>query len=893
MSAEGVYDTTRKMWARSGGQAYSYYEDEAPPRRPPRRPPRPPPRPPLRRPPRRPPTARRPARRPARRSSQARARGRPRRGGWKLSLPSIDQQLAGPKPGQPSPAGGSSAPVAPLTSTRPPRPSRAATAAAGAAATTARRHQRRQRRRQQASTSATRPSTEDEPPRPRRTAPPPRRRPPRGSSSASAAAPSRRPTPTTRTTGEKPPPPPRRSTAAQGALPLLAPLGPPSAAPTVAEPAPSTAPPLTSTALTPEQENEYYSEYYSDADGQGAPPPPRARSRWRTPRRAVPRRRPRCGTSPPLALPPPPPPPPRRACGRAPSRPRRPRARRWRRASPSRPRRSRRRRSTRASRPCWSSTSTPPCRATRPAGRAAARRRRRAPRGRGELLLLPKFIHLIEPGILDLRALSPLDAGPSRPRRGNHALALGAARCLGLALDGLEPSTLDDAPRREQAVLRLVWQLTRHALLARLTPRRTELLRLLAGGGRALAARARAPAAPLDQLPAARCARGHAARRHLRARWPAPSTWSTPRCSPCSSTGWRAAPGAPPDIPALDEASTLGRARAVLADAWAAGVQLLELRPPTCRPRMTLAFAARCSTCAPRCRRRRSRCRPRRAPPRSRRSARCAARAWLCSLRGGGGGGGGGNPAPPPRHPQRGRHRAAAPARDGRARRPARPGPRRPHRRRRRGRARRRAAAAAARVANCAYVLEVAQAAFGLKLGATSAADLAAGARQPMLNLVWQLQRASMLQALPPAMASEEALIAWANRKVAEAHGAATSPVDSLARKCSATASSGAAARRDRARGGARGGGARRHRAPADAQANASYAASCAHALGCPSLALAGPRRARWWPWPCSPPSPPRTCAARAPRPALPRRHRPAWGRSPRRRRGGRNPHAC
>ena len=34
---------------------------------------------------------------------------------------------------------------------------------------------------------------------------------------------------------------------------------------------PSAAPPLTSTALTPEQENEYYSEYYSDADGLSAP----------------------------------------------------------------------------------------------------------------------------------------------------------------------------------------------------------------------------------------------------------------------------------------------------------------------------------------------------------------------------------------------------------------------------------------------------------------------------------------------------------------------------------------------------------------------------------------------------------------------------------------------
>ena len=149
-------------------------------------------------------------------------------------------------------------------------------------------------------------------------------------------------------------------------------------------------------------------------------------------------------------------------------------------------------------------------------------------------------------------------------------------------------------------------------------------------------------------------------------------------------------------------------------------------------------------------------------------------------------------------------------------------------------------AAAAARVANCAYVLEVAQAAFGLKLGATSAEDLAAGARQPMLSLVWQLQRAWMLQPLPPAMASEEALIAWANRKVAEAHpDAATSPVDSLrsqvlgdglfwVRLLAAIAPE--AVRAAEARGGAT-------PAPADAQANASYAASCAHALGLPFFA--------------------------------------------------------
>ena len=86
-------------------------------------------------------------------------------------------------------------------------------------------------------------------------------------------------------------------------------------------------------------------------------------------------------------------------------------------------------------------------------------------------------------------------------------------------------------------------------------------------------------------------------------------------------------------------------------------------------------------------------------------------------------------------------------------------------------------------------------------------------------------------------MASEEALIAWANRKVAEAHpDAATSPVDSLRSQVLAdglfwvrllAAIAPEAVRAAEARGGAT-------PAPADAQANASYAASCAHALGLP-----------------------------------------------------------
>ena len=466
-------------------------------------------------------------------------------------------------------------------------------------------------------------------------------------------------------------------------------------------------------------------------------------------------------------------------------------------------------------------------------------------------LLLPKFIHLIEPGLLDLRALSPLDAGPLSPaaRRRNHALALGASRCLGVTLDGLEPSTLDDAPRHEQAVLRLIWQLTRHALLDRLTPRRTpELLRLLTPDEDA-----RTPPAPERlllrwiNLQLRECALAGTPHADICAREVANLSSDLVDAKVLGVLVYQVArrpDGAPPTIAALGEATTLERARAVLADAWGAGVQLLELEPADLRkPRMTLAFAAALLNLRPALP-------PPPSPPPAAPSTtelaeereECAARVWLCSLRrgggGGGGGGGGAGLAPPLRHLltegatglpllhamdalrpghldwKRVDHTAAAADASADA-----------------------SIGAAARVANCAYALEVAQAAFGLKLGSTSASDLAAGARQPMLSLVWQLQRAWMLQPLPPAMASEEALIAWANRKVAEADP--DNPISEVANLRSQVLGGGVfwvrllaavapeAVRAAEARGGAK-------PAPADAQANALYAASCAHALGVP-----------------------------------------------------------
>ena len=604
---------------------------------------------------------------------------------------------------------------------------------------------------------------------------------------------------------------------------------------------PSAAPPLTSTALTPEQENEYYSEYYSDADGLSAPSSIAGSLPRLNPPKATP------------AL--------------------------WNLSSaPASPRMQPHSFLAAASTSPFAEGATGTTVEARLPNEIAAleaaqfdageqavliKHLNSALQGDADLqdvlpladggalfdavarsLLLPKFIHLIEPGLLDLRALSPLDAGPLSPaaRRRNHALALGASRCLGVTLDGLEPSTLDDAPRHEQAVLRLIWQLTRHALLARLTPRRTpELLCLLTPDEDALT-----PPAPERlllrwiNLQLRECARAGTPHADICAREVANLSSDLVDAKVLGVLVYQVArrpDGAPPTIAALGEATTLGRARAVLADAWGAGVQLLELEPADLRkPRMTLAFAAALLNLRPAL--------PPPPPPLpaapsatalAEEREECAARLWLCSLRGGSSGGG---PAPPLRHlfTEGATGLPLLHAMD--ALRPGHLDWKRVDRTAAAADASADASAgAAARVANCAYALEVAQAAFGLKLGSTSAADLAAGARQPMLSLVWQLQRAWMLQPLPPAMASEEALIAWANGKVAEADPG--NPISQVANLRSQVLGGGLfwvrllaavapeAVRAAEARGDAK-------PAPADAQANASYAASCAHALGVP-----------------------------------------------------------
>ena len=794
--------------------------------------------------------ARRAAHRAARRSSQARAHaGRPRRGRVEARLPSIDQQLAGPKPGQPSPAGGSSAPVAPLdldptsSSPRAPPPP----------------PPRGQRRQQQGATSGggggvTRPvrvlrgrvlrgrASPRQDGRRRLQGAARRgglllgtlgRRTPRegllllrGLRGREAAAP--------RLADRQRPP--------EGALPSLPPRPRPRRRrPPVAEPAPSTAPPLRPRRSRPSKRTSTTQSTTRTPTGRARPPPPRAapaRALHRGPcqgdaravepllpsllRRALRPRLAACSRAPPSA-----------AVEAA--------ARRWRRASPSRPPRSRRRRSTRASRPCWSSTSTPPCRAT-PTCSELPLGRRRAPRGRGELLLCPSSSTSSSPAYSTCARSRRSTPALSRPRRGrNHALALGAARCLGLALDGLEPSTLDDAPRHEQAVLRLVWQLTRHALLARLR-RGARPSSCACSRRRRTRARRPRPSACCSAGSTSSCASARARARRTptsaRARWPT-------SLGPGRRQGARraryqvSAParGRAARHPRAGRGHHARRARAVLADAWAAGVQLLELEPADLRkPRMALAFAAALLNLRPRCCRRRSRCRPRRAPPRSRRSARSAARAWLCSLRGGGGGGGG--PAPPPRHllsegstglpPLRamdalrpgqldwGRvDRTAAAAADARRR------ARRRRRTRRQLRVRARGGAGGLR----------AQA--GRDLGRGPRGGRAPADAQPL----WQLQRASMLQSL----AAGHGVGGGAHRvgqpqggrgAPRRRHQPGGQPPLASARRRPLL---GAAARRDRARGGAR----RRRAAaprprPPTRRPTPRTRHSCAHALGLP-----------------------------------------------------------
>ena len=232
VSGEGVYDYYEEDAGRprsgGGNDTYSYYEVETAADPPPAAPPA---------------AAANPVHTPAALV-----------GGWKLNLPSSDQKL-----GQPAP-GGSSA-VAPLAlAGQTSLLSRAATAAvAGSSSSSS--------KAPLAAAAAASPGQyytgeyyeveyyEEEPP-PTKTgsgskAPP--------AAVGSSSAPSADGDEYYYYEEEKAAPPasPIDSTRPNSSLPPSAP--------------PSAAPPLTSTALTPEQENEYYSEYYSDADGLSAP----------------------------------------------------------------------------------------------------------------------------------------------------------------------------------------------------------------------------------------------------------------------------------------------------------------------------------------------------------------------------------------------------------------------------------------------------------------------------------------------------------------------------------------------------------------------------------------------------------------------------------------------
>ena len=456
-------------------------------------------------------------------------------------------------------------------------------------------------------------------------------------------------------------------------------------------------------------------------------------------------------------------------------------------------------------------------------------------------LVLPKFIGLTNPEVLDVRAIAlPSKGGALSPaeRRRNHSLALGAAAALGCVAASQTAEQLDDATRHAQPCLRLLWALVRHALLSRLSPRANPDLAGLLHGGEL------APRAP---LPPPECL----VLRWLRLQLRLCAAAGSPHIDVCArrvsnlssdvadgqvlavvSQHVALRPAGMASDHSLVGALAAGPdARAVVAkmlsDATAAGANLVELTPADlAKPRMALAFVAALVNLFPSL--------PAAAPLPAPTTAEMgdereetALRTWMLSLHG----------WPHATMPLRnlfvdcvdalpllhtidamqpGRVAWGRVSTDRAAL----------------------ASSAALRRANCAYACEaIRDLVVGeLKLikelgGSINADDLAEGRRPAVLNAAWHLMRASLLRKLPPALANERSVTAWANARV-EASGS----------ELSIGGPKAAAVREGRfllqllsvvAPEAVRLAEVQPGRAPPEAQSNASYAISCARASGC------------------------------------------------------------
>ena len=455
-------------------------------------------------------------------------------------------------------------------------------------------------------------------------------------------------------------------------------------------------------------------------------------------------------------------------------------------------------------------------------------------------LVLPKFIALTNPEALDARAIAlPTKGGALSPaeRRRNHSLALGAAAAMGCVTASQTADQLDDATRHTQPCLKLLWALVRHALLSRLSPRSNpDLAGLLHAGELA----PRAPLPPPEclvlrwlRLQLRLCAAAGSPHSDVCAR--RPTNLSSDLADGqilalvCHQVALR--PSGVASTSTVGALSLSSDTRAVVAamlrDAMAAGANLIELAPSDlAKPRMSLAFVAALVNLFPSL--------PAAAPLPPPTAAEIgdereetALRAWMLALPG----------WPLATVPLRnlfidcmdalpllhavdaivpGRVAWGKVSTDKAAL----------------------AASATLRRSNCAYACEAIRALVvsELKLikelgGSINAADLSEGRRPAVLNAAWHLMRASLLRKLPPALANERSVMAWANARV-EASGSSLTiggPKAAAVREGGfllqlIAAVSPGAVRMAEAQPG---------RTPQEAQSNASYAVSCARAAGC------------------------------------------------------------